>query len=989
MIAKELGKQWELWVGLSEDYKTITASAFAQKTFPVKDATFTGEKLVEEFFKAVYDLKVPEYGDGYKPTGKDLRLLAASDKGFDMSWRIMYIKTLLDENFVELGYADTVIELLSGMDTMNQYNGAGFVTDFKYFYNVLKQVARVQNGTEQLDHEMATVVNTYMVGKTAFVEPNWAWGFYHDNQVFGDLYGILDVAKTYFSITVDADKKFTDLIAPMLEIVVSGGGNNVAVNEQKIGVTVAVNVPEQTEFGVADIIREFKELSNLNSLTAWKGYAGEEKGYLQYELGLFNTILGQYNKLAEDAQAQVTEQVDEKVWAQWETLSKQVAALNSTDSNIDVKVIGNNGDSSNVVKVTQFDIFKGMLTCVFFQNTNTGCKSKGNGYLCCEEDACFLNSIRYYYLYRLSKTLKLNVDYIDVLHGLLKKDGATSNDNVDTTLPNGARTILDFDYLWGVGGQIARIIKGDCTYIDKELAEAVNTYMVANENKAGQWGVHESFHNGTFSYAYRIVWSGGDRKGTPVGDIKTSALNWKFYIDDVFMNETLNPKNQYGLYKTWSELLETYLNPILKRDAGEDILKGVRSGSAQALVAPMLVAHTVNALESDPNKTDEAIQEVFDAYNALKLPTLTDVKTIKGATTNGDDTGYLYPSVQKFETFYTTQFEKLEAPLKGKLITTIGTEVWEGWVSLMNDYKALEAVQNKYSVIKADFAETPVEMSALDLVNEFINCALKYWEGNKAESASGGAFGYFCAEHQDHALNTLRALYLHKLIEVNGLETTFKFAHKLLDMIIHNSAEEGVSKYTGITESEGAYKDFEYVWNVGKQIVRIMDGLNYIDEELAKVVNTYMLATTTPDSIAKGRPYGFGVRETFHSLGFSDAYRKHAWDGKGDLLVGDGTKDGWTATKYAWKRYIDPKLETAQQASWSTLMDTYLTPILKASDADIMVDPEPSSNTYGSAMCVKHTVTAGQAPVGATIDAFNVLNDTENVDVLKPTVPEE
>ncbi len=927
VIAKELGKQWELWVGLSEDYKTATTSAFAQKQFTVKGETFTGTQLVDEFFKAVYGLSIPEWSTDLQLTGKQVRYLAASNEGVAMSWRIMYIKTLLDDNFVKLGYADTIIEILSAHDASGQYKGDTFVTDFGYVYNVLKQVARVQNGTEQLDHEMAVVVNTYMVGKDAFAEGNWNWAFNNGGQPAG----VLDIAKDYFGITAAADTKFADLIKPMLQIVVKDGGNDVQINESGLGVTVAVNVPEQTEFGVSDIIREFNELSNLNSLTEFKGYSGKEKGFLEYELGLFNTILGQYNKLAEDAQALVTQQVGAELWEQWETLAEQVAALDAETQDIDVKLI-NNTSKGHTVKVTQLNVFGGMLNCAFFQNTNTKCTHKDNGYLCCEETECFLNSVRYYYLYRFAKTLELDVDYIDVVYEMLKANGATSDTNADPTLPNGERTLLDFDYLWAVGGQIVRIIEGDCTYLDKELADVVNKYMVANEGNGSQWGVHESFHNGSFSYAYRSVWSkwGGAREGSPVGDLKASAEGWKYYISDIFFDPDFCPETQYGTEsypKTWSDLLKEYLIPILTRDAGADIMKGVRSGDAQASVAPMLVARTVTALTEDPtaNLGTDA-KAAYDAYTALSLPDLQNVTTLKGgATADGNGAGYVYDSVKKFRTVY-EKVNALGASDKTAVINQIGKKVWVAWESLSNAYKALEDSTTKVSIVTADFADTLKEVSALDLVNEFLDCLLRNYDANVANGTALN--GYLCMEEEAHFMNSMRALYLHKLIETKGLETTFKFAHDVLDMVIHYTPD-GVLKYTNLSSSEGAYKDFEYLWNVGEQLVRLKNGLNHIDAELANVINTYMVASGSYD---KPTPGHFGVYESFYNLALSTWYRNG-----GDFVK---TQEAYSVPAYSANakkvyRYISEELYK-ENKTWDKLIETYLKPVL---GEDILLPP--------------------------------------------------
>ena len=197
-----------------------------------------------------------------------------------------------------------------------------------------------------------------------------------------------------------------------------------------------------------------------------------------------------------------------------------------------------------------------------------------------------------------------------------------------------------------------------------------------------------------------------------------------------------------------------------------------------------------------------------------------------------------------------------------------------------------------------------------------------------------------------HLFNSIRALYCYYWLQDNNLP--LDFAKDMLDLAC-NFEKSRPSKYIGITETAGLVKDWEYLRAVGGQIARIINGdCTYLDEELADVVNTYMVARGTEDKKDEGAGY-YGCYESFHNMSFSNCYRKFG----GDIM-----KD--TQKAKDWKYYLNETLGKAQM-TWADLLKTYLIPILEeAEGTGIMVPPRDFPNATG--MVVAHEVTAQEAP---------------------------
>lgn len=700
------------------------------------------------------------------------------------------------------------------------------------------------------------------------------------------------------------------------------------------------NLPEK----LATFVTGFAalDLEDLYDLGAWKGFSpvsGQDGGgYILPKLEeVFGDRYDAWTGFSEEEKTLVKKALVTTYFEDYLDLYEAVNPLKTDNALFEVVGCDRTATTFTVndtfVNMTKLELLKNFIDGVFYVNTApkkadgadqyTGHVSE-QGHLCCDDKYCIRNTFYTLYMEKQLEAAGVELDYVDGLMLALKNDGPVAGTNADPTLPNGGRVMLDFEYLWNVGKQIGRILRFECSYLDEELAEVINTYMVANEDGNGHWGTHQTFHNGTLCFGYYAA--GGF----------TGAGGYAFPLF-LLIDRDLYAANAADM--SWKKAIAP-LTEIIKRDASEDILVSPDTQTNNGLQPPMLVSEEVTAITAPVVDVNEVISD----FTALELPSLDDITAWKGG--GGTEKGYVQYEVGQFETVY-KDYMRLTAEDQAKVKEEL--DWFEEWLTLYKQYKAIEK-----DVAKVDIPNTPdlsktVNVFKINIANAFFNNLIGTWDENLAHPTKANLYGYLCMEHVDHRMSSLRGLYCYYWLKDHGIQ--FDFADKMLELAC-KFERSGLSKYTNLSETECAVKDFELLRAVGKQIARIVNGeCTYLDKELADVVNEYLVADGTYDMPETGR---FGCAESFYNLSLSDRYRNH----NGDIMEEENRENN------KWLYYINDTLG-ALNKTWAQLMSDYLIPILvrDTGDANIMVAPRNGSAPNG--MVVAHKVTPVSGPQGA------------------------
>lgn len=947
-VAKLGGEVWARWLKLYEELTAIEYGEFGERAFTIGNLkmtgteTLTGKEIVASIFdtaaKIVFPCAFNPTRDPAKqhPDEENRFFFAGDANGVQLSFRVLYLRQLLKENGVELAYLDDLIKLMSGTDSENQYNGGGFVHDFDSFiYPVFQQVARILRGEcTYLDAELAEVVNTYMVN-FSFEEPNLAYNIQNSGGLTGGAYpgemlgGNWGV---YFGFA-KGDKTFRTLIHDTILTIVERDSdakattnNGVGVDKKVTALKAAPTAITQEGTALVNAVKAIK-LVDLYDLDEWKGFApadeddGDGEGYIYPTmLKVLGEQLEAYEDLSENDKILVKAALADTFFEDYLDLYELILKLTADGTTYEAIDPAYN---TTPVHFTKLELLKNFIDGVFHvkalpDKEHGGTQTTGHvstqGHLCCDDLLCQKNTFYTLYMEKMLKAAGLDLDYVAGLMAALKNDGPGDVNNVDKDMPNGARVILDFEYLWHVGKQLGRIAREECYYLDDELAYVVNHYMVANENEAGQYGVYETFHNGTLSYAYRI---GGN------GEVGGFGYTYPLFL--------LIDKDIYDGQLNWSNAIAP-LKTILERDAGSDIMVATRNGTPN----PMLVKTPVSAVV----RPKQSLESVVSAFNALGLSDLGDITAWKAGS--GAEKGCLQYEVGQFDTVYSL-YKRLDAADQAKLKEQIPS--FAEWATLSDQYNAIVSDVEKVDIPNTPDLSKTVSVFKINIANAFFNNLIGTWD-NGLSHKTGNLYGYLCMEHLNHRMSSLRGLYCYYWLKDHDIQ--LDFADKMLELACKFEAS-GKSKYTNLSETECAVKDFELLRAVGKQIVRIINkDCTFLDKELADVVNEYLVAKGTYDDNTPGH---FGCAESFYNLSLSDRYRNHGGD-----IMEEANREG-----NKWLYYIDATLG-ALNKTWAQLMSEYLIPILvrDTGDANIMVSPRNGSAPNG--MVVAHEVVAVTAP---------------------------
>ena len=921
-INQLVGDQWDAWAGLLADYTAIVDSEFANKQFKINNLamtayeTKTGLELVEEFFQLAYNAyKIgTDKAENHVDHGGAFCVETVSH--FENSFRMFYIDWLLEQEGVQLNYRYSMLDMLV------EYcidSGSGSYPDFQYIAAVSVQLQRIiTKDCYYLDEELADVVNNVMYQFPKFANGSWHWAYTVNG---GDLNTFGKGWKRYFGEELQAQgKTFRDLIQTYLQPIIERDSDakfmDVTANNQKFfGLGVDKKVTAVTiELSAAGEAWQAKwnELSDITTLSVWKGWStnGDEKGYFYNELQTYKALAAEYEALSNTDKLAI-QIVIGTAFDMWDQLGKDYAALQANQTQISVW----NKNFTAQENKTLAEIFVAFMNGAVAGNT-AACSDAGahaaQGLLCAESEVCGVNTVYTLYLNKVLESQNVSIAYRSTVYSLLQNEGSGIT--------------YDFDHIWYMGKQVIRILDG-LDYLDEQLAAAVNTYMFVNPVPA-----NNSFRNGTWSYYYRSAWFKGSIK---------RFNDWVKAIDPRLHN-LMVVAGEDGFYM-WYKAISKVNEILTQAGYGANLLAVKNLGGNAATMAdavPLYINCKVD-VQTALGDIEQTVDGVVGAFNKLKLHDLTNPREWVGGRNDGKTKGYIYDEVQLFNQAYVV-YKKLSAADQNSVKAQIAT--FAKWAELSDKFAALEADETKYSIVNGNATtvyENPVTVNGLAIVCAFFNFSFTSYDATIAHATTGNIFGYFCLEDQAHFLTSIRALYLHKLIEVNEID--FPFADEMLNAMAKLEST-GNSKYTGITETEGAIKDFDYLWNVGKQIKRIKDGqCTYLDEELAAVINKYMVARGTKDK-AEG---GYGCYESFYHMGISGRYRNNA-HGVTNNEIGFGSD---------WERYIG--LDATE--TWAQLLATYLNPIILRDAGDILISPR---NTTFTPMVVSREVTAVTGPVG-------------------------
>ena len=487
----------------------------------------------------------------------------------------------------------------------------------------------------------------------------------------------------------------------------------------------------------------------------------------------------------------------------------------------------------------------------------------------------------------------MQLDYRTTLINLLKNDKQNF--------------VADFEYVWNVGKQIARVI-GGLNYIDEELMTVVNEYMVSASKN--------NFNNGTWSWFYGNA-NGGQGAIAP-------KVNSKWYqaIDEALYTFMSGGKN-------WSNAMEYLTGTEGLLAAYSDQFNNTPKAGISALYLKVQV---------EEGKDPDAFNSVDKIVAAIKgLSDFGDLTpdNWKGGTsgTFGDEKYQMHYVLDEVMLFaeYKAAAEALEDGAKvDEIKEAVGATKYEKWAGYATEYLALKAITTKYSIVngsKDSVLNTTFDQATPHvLINGFFNAALTTYDGGKANS-KGNLYGYLCMEHKEHFLLSMRALYLRKFMKDN--EINFSLVEDMLEAM-EDLESTGTSKYTGVTETEGAVMDFDYLWTMAKQIKRIKDGnIKALDNPLREAITSlawYMRPTTE-----SGYTGQYGTTNSFYNLSLCVRYR-------------DGGKVAMDDVGTTWLRYFG----FDGPETWNNLLSTYINPLL-GDEYDLIV-PGDKNNSESAAI---------------------------------------
>ena len=989
------GKVYLAYLTLSKDDQGAVDSALAELGFPewtalylaydalstVKNISVPNEALtgyttmsafevVNEFINNLaksYDEDAANHPAG-STNSKAFGYLCFEDAThFKASMRALYLYKMIEVNKVDFEFAELILTQATAYgngetDAANLYSrytgyteAENSALDFEYLWNMSAQILRIRNEKLRgIDAELVEAINTYMyqdpeslVGDASRTNHRHCYNSFY-NMSLSNWYrknNIGEIGNTnngtvtgwglYFGFTAnennwatligtvtDLIKKFYDADKVLQKTGKLADGPNEMLTRARVEEKAAPTVSPAAEA----IIEAFTGLNELDKLSSWKGWTGDEAGYVAYELGIFNNLLKEFNKLDDTQKELVEVLVDANKWALWNTLATEYAALAKIQDSI---AIFDTAFAEQTTSKTKAELLAMFVDGAFWfkrSGHTSSCVSAAQGYLGHDDATCAQNSIYTMYLYEVLVENNVNIAYRTTVINLLKNQGQDF--------------VSDYDYVWHVGKQIARIIKTELNYIDEELAAVVNKYMVVSSSSK------KNFNNGTWSYMYGAGASG-------YIEPKIGNKNWLKAIDEEIYKVV-------GGYSGWGgsnwSLAMAYLtgtNGLLtKAGYSGSYNKAVEASNALFLTETVAVQKDPDALESV-----EDIKELYDTLH--NLTDLTPGTWRGGASDTSGQKAYqarfIYDEAMIFD-----KIEKSATKLNkvDEVKALIGAENYNTWADLVAKYKALGTTTD-YQIVNSTLADNTVAVSALSIVNGCLNAAFGSHDDTFSSNSQKTRHGYLCMNDQDHFLLSIRALYLRKLVQEHKID--FPFIDKLFENmgnyvhVVNNSAGEPegklTSRYTGLSDTAGAIIDFDYLWNIGKQIKRIIDlgGVDKacMDEEMATAINSYMVAKGTGDHPKEAGYYG--TLETFYNIALSTRYR----DPDGIY----GFKLGWDTN---WLRYLD--LHKAGM-SWNDLLKNYLNKVIardKTEDVQFIAPRDNSTNT--TPMVINKAVTAVTGP---------------------------
>ena len=926
--------------------------------------TMSAFEVVHEFFNNLF----ASY-DANKANGDNLfgYLCTEHEEHFKLSFRALYLYKMLEVNNIEFTLADDMLDAAAELESSgkmkytNMSETKNVICDFEYLWYMSAQIKRIRDTKlKSLDAELVEAINTYMYDtKKVYNDIQRCAGAFYSLALSDDFRNNNGKISTvtgwglYFGLNA-ADDNWGELIDLVNKIIARFYEDTVFVKTSKAGLpyTMLIN-QEVTEhaFVVSSeaeaVIEAFHGLSELGSKSAVKGWNGSEAGYIAYELEIFRGLLEKYNELV-DEQDIILEECDTNKWNLWKKLSDQWTEIEKETDPITVWDIDFTGEEASSSKTLPELIAMFVDGAFWYNATGHGksCTASAQLYLCVEEAASSKNTMYTLYLHQLALVAQeFELDYYDAVWNMIKNDGGN--------------IVIDFDYMVNMSKVAVKVINGEITFLNAELATAINTYMVADQTVAGG----RPFHNGTWEFSYRNNWyKGGFKRFAENGDwIKLLGTK---------ANELMRKPGDGGAEITTNFFWYPLINPVIEliKKAGEGdklIATTPASNSFKENCVPVWVSAPVTALERDPDALDtvEAIKAYYDKLHDLDDVTpaaeATDTAPAVNATWLGGASAtfatgeyqyhYIFDEAMMFDKVQTAAAEISQVDA---VKAAIGAEDYERWAEVVADYKVLAENENKYPIVNNLQNGATYEASALDLVRAFFNGVFGSWEGTENSSGTSSSssvtdpaqkyaapYGYLCLEDQAHFLQTIRALYLRKLISENNLK--FDLVDDMLDTIAeYGNGHEGKelnSRYTDKTEAQNAIDDFDYLWNMAKQIKRIQDGeCNSLDAQLVAAINANMY-------VAAGDKH---CANSFYSTALSYRYRNG-----GVLGFGSG-----------WERYLG--LTPGEGVTWGSLIKN-VTDIIEAAYPNTKADVLMYADGNAVAMLVKAEVVVGGESAGS------------------------
>lgn len=893
------------------------------------DTTATELEMVIEFFDNVfasYEDDMENRKAASHNSNASFGYLCMEDKAhFEKSMRALYLNMVIAEKIDDFTFVADKLEKIAlygngngtgdwatdktNTNYVSKYTGyteaQNAIKDFNYLVVMAEQIKRIKDGNiETLDNTLRAALNQlieeYMIQglMTSYADKyGCANSFYnlslstYFRENYGDAGRPAGIEPQEIGLGTNwerylglgTDKTWAELLATYINPLLAGEYNVVALGAGQVGMMY-------TNEGL-DVVKAYKALglSNLNTYADWKGWKSENgntKGYVYDELQMFLTVVDEFEALAEANKALVLEQIP--AWTQWEALAEDIAALEADTATVTIWDSAFAGDAESLPK-TKLEIFELFIDGAFWAK-KTGNIDATQGYLCVEHELCAVNTMYTLYLNTVLQEEEVSVAYYEVVWNTLKNEGSG--------------IALDFEYILKMSEQAVRILDG-LNYLDEELAAAVNKYMHISSVPAGN-----SFRNGTWSWAYRANWFKGGMK-------KFGSSYWIKILDPKLF--TMMNTNDEGVSANefyWFPVISLINDILIEAGYGDNLIAVATTGGNAAYYAndcvPMYINCEVEAQQPKPS-LEATVESVVAGFNALQLSDLSNPRAWMGGYKDGNTKGYIYDEVLMFNEIYAF-YKQLDSAKQAEVCEQVA--VFAKWAALSDAYAALVADETKYDIVNGNGTEvlaTTVSVTGLSIVNGYFNAALATYDGATANS-KGNLYGYLCLEHKEHFLLSMRALYLHKLIGENNIN--FPFADEMLNAMAKLEST-GTSKYTGYTETEGAIKDFDYLWTMAQQIKRIKDGnVTALDDTLRaaieKLMEDYMVVTT--ESAYAG---AYGCVNYFYNLSLATRYRDY--NEIGSHPHGDPWDVGTT-----WLRYFG--LDGTE--SWAELLATYVNPLL-------------------------------------------------------------